>query len=232
LNFEVSDFNHLYELFVELFGQQRVFFFDEIQNVNGWEMFVRRMTGNGFKFFLTGSNALLLSKELWTKLTGRQLSVELYPFSFKEFLRFKGYSITEKSLLLTEERAKIKKFFNEHLQHGGMPEYVRYKDADILKKVYDDIIYQDIVARYDIKEVKSLRELALYFMSNLGTLFSYNKLKGFLGLGSINTVKGYVEYLENSFIIFILNLLSSGYLQYHFLRIVSSYLSSTHFLIL
>jgi len=205
LNFEVSDFNHLYELFVELFGQQRVFFFDEIQNVNGWEMFVRRMIDRGFKFFLTGSNASLLSKELGTKLTGRHLSIELYPFSFKEFLRFKGYGITEKSLLLTEERARIKRFFNEYLLEGGMPEHVRYKDADILKKVYDDIIYRDIVARYDIKGVKSLRELALYFLSNPGTLFSYNKLKGFLGLGSVNTAKNYVEYLENSFIIFTIN---------------------------
>ncbi len=213
LNFEVSDFNHLYELFVELFGQHKVFFFDEIQNVNGWEMFTRRMIDRGFKFFLTGSNASLLSKELGAKLTGRYLSIGLYPFSFDEFLRFKGYNITEKSLLLTEERAEIKRFFNEYLQHGGMPEYLRYKDIDILKKVYDDIIYRDIVTRYDIKEVKSLRELALYFMSNPGTLFSYNKLKEFLGLGSVNTTKSYVEYMENSFIIFTVNLFSSSLKQ-------------------
>ncbi|MFH0774405.1 MAG: ATP-binding protein [bacterium] len=208
LNFTPEDFNHLYESFMELFGQQKAFFLDEIQNVKGWEMFVGRMLDGGFKFFITGSNASLLSKELGTRLTGRYLTCELYPFSFKEFLRLKEYPLTSNTLSLTSKRAEVKALFNEYLKEGGMPEYLKFRNLEILKKVYDDILYRDIVARYDIKETKSLRELALYFLSNLSTLFSYNKLKGSLGLGSVNTVKAYTEYLENSFMVFVTNIFS------------------------
>ncbi|MFH1387991.1 MAG: ATP-binding protein [Patescibacteria group bacterium] len=208
LNFESNDFNALYELMIELFDEKKVFFFDEIQNVKGWENFVRRMQDRKFKFFITGSNASLLSKELGTKLTGRHLSQKLYPFSFKEFLSFKNYKFQPNNLYKTVERGKLKKFFNVYLKEGGMPEYLQYQNKEVLKNVYEDILYRDIVVRYDIKETKSLRELALYFLTNLGGLFSYNKLKKNLSLGSVNTVKSYTEHLENSFLIFTINLFS------------------------
>ena len=208
LNFEPNDFNSLYELMVELFGEKKVFFFDEIQNVKGWENFVRRMQDRKFKFFITGSNASLLSRELGTKLTGRYLSQKLYPFSFKEFLSFKNYKFQQNNLYKTVERGKLKKFFNVYLKEGGMPEYLQYQNKEVLKNVYEDILYRDIAVRYDIKETKSLRELALYFLTNLGGLFSYNKLKKNLSLGSVNTVKSYTEHLENSFLIFTINLFS------------------------
>ena len=208
LNFKPNDFNSLYELMVELFDERKVFFFDEIQNVKGWENFVRRMQDRKFKFFITGSNASLLSRELGTKLTGRYLSQKLYPFSFKEFLSFKNYKFQQNNLYKTVERGKLKKFFNVYLKEGGMPEYLQYQNKEVLKNVYEDILYRDIAVRYDIKETKSLRELALYFLTNLGGLFSYNKLKKNLGLGSVNTVKSYVEHLENSFLIFTINLFS------------------------
>ncbi|MFH0805277.1 MAG: ATP-binding protein [Patescibacteria group bacterium] len=208
LNFESNDFNALYELMIELFDEKKVFFFDEIQNVKGWENFVRRMQDRKFKFFITGSNASLLSKELGTKLTGRYLSQKLYPFSFKEFLSFKNYKFQPNNLYKTVERGKLKKFFNVYLKEGGMPEYLQYQNKEVLKNVYEDILYRDIAVRYDIKETKSLRELALYFLTNLGGLFSYNKLKKNLSLGSVNTVKSYTEHLKNSFLIFTINLFS------------------------
>ncbi|MEA3493924.1 MAG: ATP-binding protein [Candidatus Margulisiibacteriota bacterium] len=208
MDFKVSDFNTLYEIFVELFGEKQVFFFDEIQNVKEWEAFVRRMYDRKFKFFITGSNASLLSKELGTKLTGRFVPVELFPFSFREYMRFKKYSLPDKALMLTKERGKIKRFFNGYLKEGGMPEYLKYKDLDILRRIYDDILYRDVVARYRIKEIKNLREMSLYFLSNLSALFSYNKLKQYLNLGSINTVKSFAEYLQNTYILFVINIFS------------------------
>jgi hypothetical protein len=208
LNFEPEDFNYLYEVFVELFGKQKVFFFDEVQNVKGWEIFVRRMQDANFKFFIIGSNASLLSKELGTRLTGRYLDISLLPFSFKEFLKLKGYSLDKDAFSFTIKRAEIKALFTEYLKEGGMPEYLIYRNPEILKKVYDDILYRDIMARYDIKETKSLRELTLYLLSNLSNLFSYNKLKKTLGLGSVNTIKAYTDYLENSFMIFVVNIFS------------------------
>jgi len=205
VDFNVKDFNQLYELFLELYGERKVFFFDEIQNVGKWESFVRRMQEKGCKFFITGSNASLLSKELGTKLTGRNIPVELFPFSFTEFLAFKGVKPSSDGLSLTSERAVLKKHFTEYLYHGGMPEYLKYQETILLKRVYKDILYRDIVARYGIKQVKPLRELGVYFLSNIGGTFSYNNLKNVLGLGSMNTVKSYADYLENSYLIFLVN---------------------------
>jgi len=205
VDFNVDDFNNLYEVFLEVYGDKKVFFFDEVQNVPQWEVFVRRMQGKGCKFFITGSNASLLSKELGTKLTGRNVNVELFPFSFKEFLSFKGFKLSRNALSLTSERAAIKKHFAEYLKHGGMPEYLKYQDTTLLKRVYDDILYRDIVARYGIKQVKPLRELGLYLLSNIGGTFSYNNLKKVLGLGSMNTIKSYADFMENSYLIFIVS---------------------------
>jgi len=205
VDFEVADFNSLYEVFLELYGERKVFFFDEIQNVAQWEVFVRRMQNKGHKFFITGSNASLLSKELGTKLTGRCVSIELYPFSFMEYLSFKGYEMQKNALSYTTERASIKKHFSGYLRHGGMPEYLKYSDSTLLKRVYEDILYRDIVARYDIKQVKALRELGLYLLSNIGALFSYNNLTKILGVGSMNTIKSYADFLENSFLVSLVN---------------------------
>lgn len=208
IDFEASDFNSLYEVLLELFGEKKVFFFDEIQNVEGWERFVRRMQDNGFKFIITGSNAALLSRELGTKLTGRQISFTLYPFSFSEFLVFKNYKFNKNDFLLTKKRAAIKKFFRDYLENGGMPEFLLNKTPEVLKSVYDDILYKDVAARYRIGEVKTLRELALYLTVNLSDLFSYNNLKNIFNLGSVSTVKSYIGYLENSFLFFTVNLFS------------------------
>lgn len=203
LNFKAEDFNGLYEVLIELFGERKVFFFDEIQNVPDWEIFVRRMQDRGFKFFVTGSNASLLSRELGTRLTGRTVSVELFPFSFKEYLAFKNEKAT--SLLTAPGRAKIKRHFNDYLHHGGLPEYLKYKDQTLLKGLYEDILYRDILVRYEIKETKTLRELGLYLLSNIGSLYSTGNLKNLLSLGSVNTVKSYIGYLEDSYLIFSLN---------------------------
>ena len=205
LGFNVEDFNHLYEVFLELYGDKKVFFFDEVQNVPQWEVFVRRMQGKKCKFFITGSNASLLSRELGAKLTGRNVNIELFPFSFAEFLSFKGLRLSKHWVSLTPERAAIKKHFAEYLKHGGMPEYLKYQDTTLLKRVYEDILYRDIVARYGIKQVKPLRELGLYFLSNIGGTFSYNNLKNVLGVGSMNTIKSYTDFMENSYLIFLVN---------------------------
>ncbi|MBI3314344.1 MAG: AAA family ATPase [Candidatus Omnitrophica bacterium] len=202
LDFKKEDFNHLFETLVELFGEKRVFFLDEIQNVVHWEVFVRRMMERGHKFFITGSNASLLSRELGTRLTGRSVVMELYPLSFREFLSFKKFDVAANSLSLTVQRAKIKRYFQEYAREGGIAEYHKFSDAVIIKGIYDDILYRDIVARHDIKDVKALRELSLYYLTNVGGLFSYNNLKKVLRLGSENTVKSYTDFLQDSYLMF------------------------------
>ena len=199
MDFTASDFNLLYETFVELMGECKTFFFDEIQNVTGWELFVRRMHDRGFKFVITGSNSSMLSKELGTRLTGRYIGLELFPFSFNEFLDFHGINVPD--ILLVEDRATIKKQFSDYLQHGGIPEYLKYDNELILKTLYDNILYKDIFARYRLNDEKTLKELSFYLFSNYGNEISYNKLRIMLGV-SINTVKNYIGYLENSYLVF------------------------------
>src|SRR3984957_3033469 len=114
VKFTTQDFNHLYEVLIELYGLKHVFFFDEIQNIENWELFVRRIHREKNKVFITGSNASLLSSELSTHLTGRHIVVELLPFSFREYLRYHQISYSKKSFLVTRERAILKKFFNEY----------------------------------------------------------------------------------------------------------------------
>lgn len=205
LDFTVKDFDMLYEVFVEVFGQKEVFFFDEIQNIDKWELFVRRMYDNKFKFFVTGSNASMVSKELGTRLTGRNITSNLFSFSFVEFLKFNNITIQEESFYITEERGKIKKYFDSYMRAGGMPEYLKYKEDEILKKIYEDILYRDIVSRYEISDVKALRELSFYLLSNVGNEYSYNNLKNVVRLKSENTIKNYVNYLENTLLLYTLN---------------------------
>jgi hypothetical protein len=200
LHFKADDFGLLHECFVELYGPARVFFLDEIQNVAGWEIFIRRMHDAGYKFFITGSNASMLSRELGTRLTGRYIGIDLYPFSFHEFLSYHGVVIPEHPLL--EDRAAIKRKFGEFIQTGGIPEYLIYKKDDIVKMLYENILYRDVMARYKLTDEKSLKELAFYLISNPGTLISYNKLRVMLGLGSVNTIKNYIFFIENAYLVF------------------------------
>lgn len=205
VRFTTEDFNLLYETLIELYGLKHVFFFDEIQNIENWELFVRRIHREKNKVFITGSNASLLSSELSTRLTGRHIALELLPFSFREYLRFHQITYTEKSFLITQEKALLKKSFNEFLEEGGMPEYLEHKNPLILSTIYENILYKDVIARYGIKEIKAIRELALDLLSNIAAPLSYTKLKNNLNLGSVNTVKNYIHYLEKAYLIFTLD---------------------------
>lgn len=205
LSFKVEDFNTLHEIFVELLGERKIFYFDEIQNIPQWEIYIRRMQDSGYKFFLTGSNAALLSQEMGTKLTGRHLDIELFPFSFQEYLKFQNYEKAQYDLYDVNERGHLHKFYNQYLRHGGMPEFLQYQQPTILTQTYEDILFRDIFNRHEINDIKALRELALYLITNMSKTFSYNKLKNLLQIGSVNTIKNYIEYLEKSYLIFTLN---------------------------
>jgi len=206
LGFQAADANDLYQLLVETFGERKTFIIDEIQNIEGWEHFVRRFLDQGFKFYITGSNASLLSRELGTHLTGRYIPIELFPFSFKEFLRFQGDDIPDFHRITTVERANLNSAFWGYLNSGGIPDALKYPDLPILQSLYDDVLYRDIATRYRLEAVTALKELAFFLISNPTGLVSYNKLKERLRLGSVNTVSSYIEYMENSWLIFTLNL--------------------------
>jgi predicted AAA+ superfamily ATPase len=202
VHFTVNDFQTLYELFIELFGVQKTFYFDEIQNVAGWERFVRRLHDRGYKVFITGSNATMLSRELGTHLTGRYVRYELYPFSFKEFLTF----VRKRSLLQnrsgTVARAQIKALFNEYFTTGGFPVFVRTKEPAVLKYLFESILYKDIMVRNKLTNEKELLELVFYLSSNVAKLSTYNSLTRTIGVKNASTVKSYLSFLQDSYLLF------------------------------
>lgn len=203
LDFSKDDFNSLWEVFLELYGEQKTVFFDEIQYVSGWEKFVGRLFNDGLKVFITGSSANLLSRELGTALTGRHVKIELYPFSFKEFIAYSGLSY--KNILSTSARAKLKRQFNLYLEFGGFPEVVISRDKNELRQLYQDVIIKDLLVRFKIREMKSFRELVIYLISNVGSPISFNNLKKILGFKSVTTIKNYVDFLEEAYLIFSLS---------------------------
>ncbi len=184
--FEPADFTRMDEA-IKLSGST-VLFFDEIQIIPEWERYARQKLDEGFKIVITGSNASLLSRELGTKLTGRHVSKELFPFSYHEFCDFRKQKASKASLL-------------DYLETGGFPEYVKQGVPDILNQLFEDILTRDIVVRYGIRDVRTLKRLAFYLVSNVGKLITGTRLKSLFGMGSTSTVMEYLSHLEYSYLL-------------------------------
>ncbi len=189
VNFEINDFQKLEEIFLEEYGNLDYYFFDEIQNIAKWELIVRNILDKKKYAVITGSNASLLSRELGTKLTGRHIRYELFPFSYTEFM------------ILFNKKPGINSF-EEYLKEGGFPEYLKIRKAGILQELFQDILTRDIAIRHKIRSLKSLKEIALYLLTNVGKEFSYNTLRKIFNLGSTNSAISFVSYLEDSYLLF------------------------------
>ena len=203
--FDVNDFDQVYEIFLEVYHPRgkNYFFLDEVQNVKGWERWVNRLYEfEDIKIFVTGSNAAMLSPEISTTLTGRNRQLIIYPFSFNEFLSLRKYSLNEKSFYLREKRIELKQLFKEYLELGSFPEVLKIRDITLLEQYFKDIIYRDIIARYSTRNIKEIKEMTLFLASNIGTVQSYKNLKEIIGVKSLNTIKNYLEILENVFLFF------------------------------
>lgn len=205
-NFEAIDFEKLYQVFIELFDKQSTFYFDEIQNITGWEKFVRRLNDYSNKVYITGSNANLLSKELGTHLTGRYVSLELFPISFKEFMYFKEFNIKKNDFYDREKVILIKKYLEEYIRDGGFLKYLQTKDKDFFKTLYESIMYRDIITRYNLNSEKAIKEIFYYLISNVSKEYSYTNLKNMVGIANITSIKDYISYFENSYLLFSINL--------------------------
>jgi hypothetical protein len=197
-SFDVQDFRNLHEILIELYGEQRIFLFDEIQVVVEWERYVRRMSDDHYKFFITGSNASMLSRELGTKLTGRVSYLELYPFSFREYLVYRKIDLSLEDG--TSQRAHGSRVMREYLASGGVPLALFYPELDILGDLFNDILYRDVVVRYGLDSPKPIRDLALHLFNNPASLQSFSKLKQLVQVGSVTTIKKYIDYLENGWL--------------------------------
>lgn len=205
VEFVSDDFEKLNESFKELFETENTYYFDEIQIIEGWERFVSRLYNEGKKIYITGSNAAMLSAELGTHLTGRNIQTALFPFSFEEFLRFKEIPLDKNDFFSPAKSALLKKVFRDFVQNGGFPEYLQTAHLSYLKNLYENIIYKDVVSRYNIRNVKTLMEMLHYLISNISKEASYNALKNLFGISNANTVKEYIGYFENAYLLFSIN---------------------------
>jgi hypothetical protein len=195
--FDLNDFEKLDHVFDEIHPGKDCYYFDEIQVVPGWERFVRGELDQGKKFIITGSNASMLSRELGTKLTGRHLTYELFPFSYSEKLRMKNQSPSLST-------------FDEYVEQGGFPEYIMSGTQDILQHLFTDIITRDIVVRYKLRNAAVIQNLASYLLSNVGSEFSYTNLAKTFGV-STKSITEYVPYFEASYMLFTVPMFSYSY---------------------
>jgi predicted AAA+ superfamily ATPase len=184
---------------IEIHGTINIFFLDEIQNLEGWELFVNKLQRGGHNVFITGSNAKLLSKELATHLTGRHIPLEIFPFSFKEFLAALDF---KEDLETTKGKSLAKHYLVEFLEMGGFPEVVVEKEnpSVYLRTLFYDIIEKDVILRYNIAYKSVIRELALTLISNFCNYVSFRKIKESFKLGSEHTVKNYISYLNEAYL--------------------------------
>ena len=200
-SFNESDYDILLTVFNNA-KKSSIFLFDEIQLAPAWERYLRKLHDLGYNIVVTGSNSSLLSNELGSHLTGRYIRQELFPFSFNEFLDFRGFKRIHES---TDSVSQLLQLSKEYIFNGGFPEFLKHGRRELLEQTYRDIIYRDIIARYGIQERQAFRELAQFLMSNPGMKITYGKLSKQLGFRSSTSVKEYISYMEDVYLLFQMN---------------------------
>lgn len=222
LNLEQKDFNIIFEAYFELYpdkqGEDIYVFFDEVQEIDGWEKFVRRIYDTiTDKIFITGSSAKLLSREIATNLRGRTIKYEILPLSFREYLKFRGIS---ESMNTIRGKSIILKEFKLYLMAGGFPETINMVD-EIRRKTIDEYLdvmtYRDIIERYQVRNINSLNYLIKKILTNPSGEISVNKIYNELRSKGIKVTKdylySYVIYLDEAFIISILKNYSESFIK-------------------
>lgn len=204
VDFSIEDFQKVLDFLNEQgYKENSYLFLDEIQEAKGWEKWIDRIKENYF-IFITGSNSKLLSKEISTVLTGRSISISLYPFSFKEFLTAKKIK-TENWKLDLKIQAQLRKAFMDFMSSGGIPKAIIDNDKRLLAENYENIIYRDIIKRFNKNLEKPIKEISVFLLSNISSEASIRSLSKMVQLKNLSTVKSILETFEKAFLFFFLN---------------------------
>ena len=202
----VADLNQLLEVHLEMYGKKPILFLDEIQNIVGWEKFARRMADTKHRVYITGSNAKMLSRDVQTTLGGRYISVDVYPYNFKEFLAANGISSGKKQVLSTEAKAEMLRKFNDYFYFGGFPESADFMaKRDYLTSVYQKIYLGDIATRNSVENTFALRVMFKKLAESVKQPTSFTRIANIVSstgakVGT-NTIINYVEYAKDAWLI-------------------------------
>lgn len=198
---KVENLQIVYETALSLKPNFDTLIFDEIQNVDGWELFINRLQRKGLQIWVTGSNSKLLSRELATHLTGRAFPIEIYPFSFREWLRAR--QVSWDSLHTSKEKSNLIFQFDEFLKIGGFPELIQQDDPKpYLRTIFDQIVQKDIAQRHPRVDSALLKQVALHSQQFYSTRMSYRQLERSIEGASINTIKQILLWLEEAYLLF------------------------------
>ncbi|MGE0793648.1 MAG: ATP-binding protein [Candidatus Woesearchaeota archaeon] len=215
-NMKTIDFARLPQIYAEIYEHKPIFFLDEIQNLNDWESLILSLLNRNFEVYVTGSNAKLLSKEISTKLRGKSLEIQLFPFSFYEFLNAKKITL-EKNWKYSKQLSILKRNFKNYFEIGGFPEIVLNPELskELLKSYIDQVIYKDISERYDIRNNKLIQIFINYLINNMSSKFTIRSFQRYvqsLGIkSSTSTIHSFVKIIEDSYFTFFVDLYDVSY---------------------
>ena len=195
---QTSDLNTVLEVLYKVYGDFKYLFLDEIQNIDGWHLFVNRLLRQRMHIIVTGSNAKLLSGELATHLTGRNDQIELYPFSFVDWCHCKCVDLESKT---TKAEAMRRAAFDEYLKQGGFPELLNAKNKTrYVGNLVNNILKRDIEQRHKIKYVEAFEQLAHHLMNIAPATIVESELASVVGIKSNHTVNNYINFLKEAYL--------------------------------
>ena len=205
--FSVNDFNDILAVQAEMSDKKGWFFLDEIQNIDGWEKFARRLADSKEHTFITGSNAKMLSAEIENRLGGRYLTKYVTPYNFREYLTAKNIDFSDKAILATKDSGKIKRAMETYFYFGGFPENLEYKDKrEYVSSIYQKVLLGDIAARNGIRNTAGLRLLMKKIGESVKDEVSYSKLYNTLKTIGVSISKDividYIGYAQQAFLVF------------------------------
>lgn len=202
----LEDLNLLLEVHLEMYGKKPILFLDEIQNIVGWEKFARRLADTKHRVYITGSNAKMLSQDIQTTLGGRYIPINVYPYSFKEFLNANNIKVDDNSLFVTETKAGILRKFNDYFYYGGFPEGAEFSaKRDYLTSVYQKIYLGDIAARHSVDNTFALRVLFKKLAESVKQPMSFTRVANIVSSTGVRvgktTIINYIEYAKDAWLI-------------------------------
>ena len=199
INFSMEDFQKILDFLNEQnYKKDCYLFLDEIQETTGWEKWINRIKEK-HSIFITGSNSKLLSKEIATFLTGRSINISLYPFSFAEFLDAKKIK-TKNWKFDLKIQSQLRKEFLNYISSGGIPKVIVDNDKRLLQENYENILYRDIVKRFNQNLEKSIKEASIYLLSNVSNKLSIRSLSKIIQVRNLSTLKSILDAFEKAFL--------------------------------